>query len=189
MTPAWLARLDAHRPTTPEEKRHAATIREFVLSTPFPHARSTLWGHVTGSAVVVDARTNRALLLHHARLGLWVQPGGHMDANENDPAVAALREAMEETGLEDLVLDGDVHGPKILDVDVHPIPANAAKSEPAHLHHDVCFLARTFSASDARIDPDESRAMAWVSKSCLDDFPLDLATRRRLMKAFAFGSV
>lgn len=184
MTPGWLSSLDAHRPSTPEESQDVKAVRDFVLSTPHPYARSTLSGHVTGSAVVLDSKA-RALLLHHARLGLWVQPGGHMDAVETDPAVAALREAIEETGLDDLVLDGNDDGPAILDVDVHLIPESVAKSEPAHLHHDVCFLARTLCAAEARFDPNESRAMAWVSASELDDFPLDPVTRRRLEKAFA----
>lgn len=186
MTPDWLARLVAHRPSTLEESQHAATIRDFVLSTPRPYERSTLAGHVTGSAVVVDSKA-RVLLLHHARLGLWVQPGGHMDTGETDPAITALREAVEETRLADLVLDANEAGPKILDVDVHLIPASEKRSEPAHLHHDVCFLARTFNASQARFDPSESRAMAWVSRSQLGDFPLDAATLRRLEKTFAIA--
>lgn len=187
MTSDWLARLAAHRPSTLEESRHAATIRDFILSTPRPYERSTLSGHVTGSAVVLDSK-GRALLLHHARLGLWVQPGGHMDADETDPGITALREAVEETQLADLVLDANEGGPKILDVDVHLIPASNARLEPAHLHHDVCFLARTFHASQARFDPSESRAMAWVSSSQLGDFSLDAATLRRLKKAFALAS-
>src|ERR1700722_18560265 len=40
------------------------------------------------------------VLLHvHKKLGLWLPPGGHIELDE-DPNVAALREAKEETGLD-----------------------------------------------------------------------------------------
>lgn len=183
-TDKWLERLAAHRASGPEEQRHVDTTRAFIATTPQPGARATLSGHVTGSAVVLD-ETGRALLLHHARLGLWVQPGGHMDDGELDPADTALREATEETGLADLALDTDPDGPTLLDVDVHLIPDSPKRREAAHLHHDLCYLARTRSAAQARIDPDESRAMRWVTAAGLDALELDPATRRRLTKAFA----
>ena len=53
--------------------------------------------HVTGSAIVTGSRG--VVLLRHKRLGLWLQPGGHVDPGET-PWQAALREAQEETGLE-----------------------------------------------------------------------------------------
>src|SRR5699024_8151328 len=49
-------------------------------------------GHLTGSAVVVDSIGERALLMLHAKLGRWFQPGGHADGDMNLAAVA-LREA------------------------------------------------------------------------------------------------
>ena len=52
--------------------------------------------HITGSAIVVGTRG--VVLLRHRRLGMWIQPGGHVDPGET-PWDAALREAAEETGL------------------------------------------------------------------------------------------
>src|SRR5215510_3939162 len=45
--------------------------------------------HVTGSAIVVG---DRGVVLHrHKRLGIWLQPGGHIDPGEW-PWEGALRE-------------------------------------------------------------------------------------------------
>ncbi len=181
---ALLARLEAHVPHDDDERRAVETMRAFVASTPEPFTRRTLSGHVTGSAVVLDLQ-GRALLLHHARLNLWVQPGGHVEEGES-PDRAALREATEESGLDDLALDPGPDGaPRLFDVDVHPIPTSEKRGEPAHHHHDACYLARTRRPEDVRHDPDESRAFRWVDAAGAAALPLDPATRRRLAKAFA----
>lgn len=73
--------------------------------------------HHTATAYVV-AR-GRTLLLWHARLGMWLPPGGHCDPNET-PVEAAIREAMEESGLDvailppDNLFSFDGHGPEVL---------------------------------------------------------------------------
>jgi len=95
--------------------------------------RTCLEGHLTGSAIVVDEEGKRTLLLHHAKLDRWLQPGGHADGDGNLAGVAH-REATEETGLPGLRLLTPA-----VDIDVHAIPARAG--EPEHLHLDVRFAA------------------------------------------------
>lgn len=73
------------------------------LADPFDRESDPI--HVTGSAVVVGPRG--VVLLKHKRLGLWLQPGGHVDAGET-PWEGALREAREETGL-DVTLKQQMH--------------------------------------------------------------------------------
>jgi len=51
-----------------------------------------------GRDFVLDASHEHVLLLHHARLDRWLQPGGHGEG-ETDPRAIALREIEEETGL------------------------------------------------------------------------------------------
>lgn len=41
---------------------------------------------------------NQVLLIKHKKLGIWLAPGGHVEANEL-PHVCAIREVYEETGL------------------------------------------------------------------------------------------
>lgn len=104
--------------------------------------------HVTGSAIVIgDAGV---LLLKHKRLGLWLQPGGHIDAGET-PWEAALREAIEETGLELELVDGELIG-----VDVHD-------GGRGHTHLDLRYLVRPIAGSDLtpRPPPDESQDVDW----------------------------
>ena len=105
--------------------------------------------HVTASAIV---RSEAGVLLHrHKRLGLWLQPGGHIDPGETPPQ-AAVREVAEETGL-DAAHTSDP--PRIVHVDVHP-------GGRGHTHLDVCYLLRA-SAVPPRPSQHESQDVAWFT--------------------------
>ncbi|MER6980187.1 NUDIX hydrolase [Streptomyces carpinensis] len=61
-------------------------------------------GHITASALVVDPERDRVLLTLHKKLRMWLQMGGHCEPVDAALAVAALREATEESGIEGLAL-------------------------------------------------------------------------------------
>ncbi|HEU4841588.1 MAG TPA: NUDIX domain-containing protein [Ilumatobacteraceae bacterium] len=105
--------------------------------------------HVTGSAFIVGPRG--IVLLRHRRLGIWVQPGGHIDPGET-PWDAARREAAEETGLPVRHLDGQ---PELAHVDVH-------HGGRGHTHLDLRYL---FTAGDAdpAPPPEESQDVGWYA--------------------------
>lgn len=115
---------------TPVDARERSAIEQFVtqldrLERPFEEAADRV--HVTGSAIVVGAK---GVVLHkHKRLGLWLQPGGHIEPGET-PWDGALREAAEETGLPVSFADGV---PQLVHVDVHPGPRK-------HIHLDLRYL-------------------------------------------------
>lgn len=141
----------------------------FVRSEPGCLDRSTLPGHVTASAVVLSAGSDRVLLTLHRKLGKWLQLGGHADG-QPEPHDVALREAEEESGLPDLAFAPpapwsrlSVPFPVPFDLDVHEIPATAR--EPAHWHFDVRYLLETFRPSATRVTS-ESVELRW--------FPLPL---------------
>lgn len=105
-------------------------------------------GHFTASAFVCSPERDRVLLIHHAKLGRWLQPGGHVEPTDPDLLAAARREVAEETGLTGL----DLLTPGIFDLDVHEIPAR--RTAPSHEHFDVrfAFVSKTLehqAASDA----------------------------------------
>jgi 8-oxo-dGTP pyrophosphatase MutT (NUDIX family) len=100
-----------------------------------PLSRRQVRAHFTASAFVIDEAGRRACLVEHAKLGHLLQPGGHVESIDTCLEDAALREAVEETGLE---LEIHPHAPRPFDLDIHAIPATAG--EPAHFHLDVRYL-------------------------------------------------
>jgi 8-oxo-dGTP pyrophosphatase MutT (NUDIX family) len=151
-----LDELRRHLPIDATETSHYRALLTLLEHTPSPFARHTFVpGHVTASLFIVDPGTQQLLLHHHRRLDRWLQMGGHLEPGEL-PAVAALREGREESGLDDLVLVSA----DIFDVDVHGIPAG--KGEPDHSHFDVRYVARTLKPQAIAMDEAESRDLAWV---------------------------
>jgi 8-oxo-dGTP pyrophosphatase MutT (NUDIX family) len=100
-----------------------------------PLSRRQVRAHFTASAFVIDESGERACLVDHANLGRLLQPGGHVESIDSCLEDAALREAVEETGLE---LAIHPNAPRPFDLDIHAIPATA--DEPAHFHLDVRYL-------------------------------------------------
>lgn len=164
----------AHRP---EEHAVAAQFTDFLQSAPGVFERSHLVGHFTGSAWLVSADSERILLTHHRKLGRWLQLGGHADGDA-DLARVALREAEEESGLTDLIVE-----PEPFDLDCHWIPERG--SEPGHWHYDVRYVVRA-TGSETFAVSEESLALSWKSiREIADDVDTDESLRRMAKKWLA----
>lgn len=171
------AQLAAARVGAGEPEEHRRFVDRFVAEHADAAVRANQEGHLTGSALVVDAAGERTLLMLHRKLGRWFQPGGHADGDANLAAVA-LREAAEETGLVGL----RVVVPAI-DVDVHRVEP---PHEAPHLHLDARFLVLAPPRAHEEAN-EESLALRWVGPDELDDLdpPLDESTRRLVARGLA----
>ncbi len=98
--------------------------------------RSTMRGHITTSALIVNRPRTKILLINHKTLEKWLQPGGHYEGDDLLSG-SAWREAVEETGVK-LIQTYDICP---FDIDTHAIPANLKKNEGDHFHHDLVYLA------------------------------------------------
>jgi 8-oxo-dGTP pyrophosphatase MutT (NUDIX family) len=147
--------LRTYQPSSPDRVPVWERLIAFVESDPRSALRENSFGHLTGSAWVVNKSRTKGLLLHHRKLNRWMQTGGHADG-EFDLLSVALREAREESGLTRIEPVSDV----IFDVDIHEIPP--FKDIPAHFHFDVRFLLEA-DESEPLIQNEESNGVAWVA--------------------------
>jgi 8-oxo-dGTP pyrophosphatase MutT (NUDIX family)/ribosomal protein S18 acetylase RimI-like enzyme len=146
------AEVAARRPVDARERQ---AITDFLrlfdgLAEPFSETADRV--HVTASAIVVTTDRRRVLLHRHKRLGLWLQPGGHIDAGEL-PWNGSLREVVEETGLPASLVVGPSPEPMLVHIDVHPGPRK-------HTHLDLRYLVES-----PYVDPSppegESQEVEW----------------------------
>jgi 8-oxo-dGTP pyrophosphatase MutT (NUDIX family) len=110
--------------------------------------------HVTASTLVFSADGERVLLTLHAKSQSWFQFGGHTEPQDTTLAGAALREALEESGLTATELDLD---PRPVLLDEHAVPFCGS----GDVHHlDVMFRAVARDGAQHRIS-EESLDVAW----------------------------
>jgi 8-oxo-dGTP pyrophosphatase MutT (NUDIX family) len=135
--------------------------------------RTCGFGHLTGSAIVVNAERTAVALLFHPRVGRWLQAGGHCEVDDASLTAVALREATEEFGVTGLQIDSEP-----IDLDIH---AYACPKGTPNRHLDVRF--RCVAPSDAQlVCSDESIDVRWFA---YDELPegLDPSTERLIARS------
>lgn len=176
-----LEQLAAYSHANPGEAETVGRFLDFVGTHAECFERHLATGHITGSAWVVSADGAETLLTHHRKLDRWLQLGGHADGDPDVVAVA-LKEAREESGMDDFELLGG----GIFDLDVHPIPAR--KNEAEHLHFDVRYIFR--STGDSRFTvSEESHDLRWVAINEVQSLTQEESMLRMVRKWLDFHPV
>lgn len=153
----FLSQLAVYMPTDKSEQIFKKDILSFAQKTPDCFERSCQSGHITGSSWLLNKAGTHVLLMHHKKLDIWVQLGGHCDG-ETDVLAVAVKEAQEESG----IMGIEPVSKEIFDVDVHLIPANS--KEPAHYHYDIRFLLQVVSDEEI-VQNSESKELRWIAKN------------------------
>ncbi|MEV8511295.1 NUDIX domain-containing protein [Dactylosporangium sp. NPDC051484] len=171
-----LAVLSAWAAPSAEAEATRQRFLDFVRPDPSTVWREHAGGHVTASALVVDASAERVLLCLHGRIKRWVQMGGHCEPADATIAGAALREATEESGILGLRISEAPIG-----LDVHHVFCSGGPS----LHYDVRYAALAPPGAVEMVSA-ESSALGWFAPDALPD-PLADATDVLVAPALAWA--
>jgi len=133
--------------------------------------RACVEGHLTGSALVLSADRTEVLLTLHPKFGIWLQMGGHCEPGDATMRDAAAREALEESGI-----DGLVVGAEPARLDRHRVGCHGGS-----WHLDVQYVAVAPPGAVARIS-DESLDLRWWPVDALPE-KTDDALRRLVATA------
>ncbi len=169
----FLKLLDEYGASDDRDAKCRQRFVEFVNAHTDCFERSLAVGHITGSAWLMDPSGHKVLLTHHRKLDCWLQVGGHADG-QCDVLDVALREAQEESGIDDII----VLESAIFDLDIHRIPQ--FKDIASHEHFDVRFLlqaeCQTLTISE------ESKDLGWFDAEQLSEMNLDDSINRMRRK-------
>jgi 8-oxo-dGTP pyrophosphatase MutT (NUDIX family) len=146
------------------------------LAPPFQGGTRNLQA-VPGAPVCARSEASILLVLHR-RLQRWLQPGGHVEQDDEAIEDVARREVIEETGAR----LRESSGPLLIGVDVHAIPQRP--DEPFHLHHDLMFLLH--ASSEACGPAEEVRDVRWCAVAEFDRYQLPGSLRRAWSRAAGY---
>ena len=155
------AAIEAWLPPDEGQARLRREYLQFLAEHDNAMWRACRIGHLTASALVMDEHRERVLLTLHPKVGRWLQLGGHCELNDPSLREAARREAIEESGIADVLISTAP-----IRLDRHLVPCAGAMSE----HLDVQYLA-TVRADACEVMSDESDDLRWFP---LTGLPADL---------------
>ena len=170
-----LARLRAWSAPTPGQEQLRRRYADHLAAHPDGMTRCCYPDHLTASTLVVSSDGERVLLTLHAKARQWFQFGGHCEDSDTTLAGAALREALEESGLDDLVLD-----PVPVQLSEHAVPFCDPRGGVHHL--DVRFVA-VAPADALHTVSEESLDVAWWPADALPDPQPDMLELVSLSRA------
>ena len=136
----------------------------------------------TASGYVVD--NAKVLLLHHKKIGMWLQPGGHIEDGEL-PHETAKREVKEETGVTPrLNHKPDTEYDEPAEDLPKPFHVNAHEIEDGHWHCDFAYIFHAEQHGEATHE-DEHHGTKWFTAQELqqDDHAMPENVRRTALKA------
>lgn len=149
--------LEKYQPQNEHEAHFKINMLDFIHNNPNCFDRTNTEGHITASAWLLSKDLTQVLLLHHAKLDVWCQLGGHCDGDSNVLEVA-IKEAQEESGINNIVPVST----EIFDLDIHHIPA--MRGDPVHYHYDVRFLLKVVGYEQI-VPNKESKDLRWFGKN------------------------
>lgn len=149
-----------YKPYNEQEEKDKEVMLKYIETFDNLLTRENEFAHFTASNWIVNKEKTKVLMIYHNIYKSWAWTGGHADGEE-DLLSVALREAKEETSLQNLkVLSNGIYGLQILTVDGH---IKKGKYVASHLHLDCCFLIEADENEVTKIKEDENSGVKWVN--------------------------
>jgi 8-oxo-dGTP pyrophosphatase MutT (NUDIX family) len=122
-------------------------------------SRENLIAHFTSSAIVLNKDFTKILFAYHKIFDSWGWVGGHNDGDPDFKKVA-LKEAREETGIEEVFAFDEILG---LDTIYVPKHIKRGHYVPDHLHMNVTYLLIADENQAIMHKPDENLDVRWFT--------------------------
>ena len=153
-------RIEAYIPCNEQEAQDKLMLLNAIDLLDTPLSRENPFAHFSASSWIINPDRSRALMAWHNIYRTWAWTGGHADG-EADLLSVALREAREETGIQDIEpVSRDIYSIEVLPVNAH---IKRGRFISAHLHLNVTYLLQADDTQAIRSKPDENSAVAWLT--------------------------
>lgn len=155
-----IEQMKAYQPFNEQEEKDKEFILFCLNHMEHIFTRENPVVHMTASAWIVNKDRTKVLMAYHNIYDSWSWLGGHADGEEDLLAVA-LREAREESGIQNVrPISEDIFSLEVLTVDGH---VKRGKYVSSHLHLNVTYLLEAEEESVLTINEDENSALGWFT--------------------------
>jgi 8-oxo-dGTP pyrophosphatase MutT (NUDIX family) len=166
-------------PSVDQEALRARYVRHLEAN-PDGLDRACFPGHLTAGTLVLSASGEEVLLNLHKKARRWFHFGGHLEPGDATLADGALREAREESGLDDLELH-----PEPVHLDEHVVGFCDPRGDVHHL--DVRFTARAPEGA-MHTTSEESLDVRWWRVHALPELEDEMHVLIRLARTIRWSS-
>ncbi|MFA5466523.1 MAG: NUDIX hydrolase [Candidatus Izemoplasmatales bacterium] len=174
--------FEEYQPYNEQEAKDKELIVSFIRNNVDVLDRENLAAHITASAFVVNQEMDKILFVYHKIYDSWSWVGGH---NDGDPDLVkvAIKEAKEETGIEDV----EPISESIFTIDVIYVPNHIKKGKyvPDHLHLNAAFLLIADENQNLVVNEQETSGVRWFKISEVLDYVSEPRMKPVYLKAFA----
>lgn len=151
--------LEKYVPYNEQEENDREMMLKYIDTFEDVLTRENRMCHFTASSWIVNKERTKILMIYHKIYDSWAWTGGHCDG-DSDMLHVALKEATEETGIENFkVLSDGIYSIEIVSVDGH---VKRGKYVPTHLHLNISYLLEADEHDELRIKEDENSGVKWV---------------------------
>ncbi len=152
--------IEKYIPYNEQETKDKEIMLKYLNEFDNVFTRENEFGHFTASAWIVNKEKTKVLMIYHNIYDSWGWTGGHADG-EKDLFSVAIKEALEETGIETVYpISSDIFSLEILTVDGH---VKRGKYVSSHVHLNVTYLFEADDTLELRIKEDENSGVKWVN--------------------------
>jgi len=155
----FIEEIEGYKPINEQESVDQRVMLNFIYDYPKTVLlRENKIGHITASAIIVNPKHTKMLMIYHNIYKTWTWVGGHMDG-EQDLLKLALKEAQEETGLKSFKLLNGIGAIDILHVSRH---IKHGKYVGDHLHLNVAYVFEADENATLVVNEEETSGVKWV---------------------------
>lgn len=152
--------LEQYMPCNEQEAADKEQILHLLATQPDIFTRENKTAHMTASAWLLNRTHDKVLMIYHNIYHSWAWTGGHADG-DTDLLAVAVREAQEETGVNDIrPVDGKIFSVETLTVDGHEKRGAYVSS---HLHLNITYLLEADEEEVLKVKPDENSGVKWFT--------------------------
>ncbi len=154
-------------PINEQESNDKRLILNFINKNDDVLYRKNEYAHITSSGLIFNKSLDKILMVHHNIYKTWSWTGGHADG-EKDLLKVAIKEAKEETGLQEIeVLYDD-----IIAIDILPVVPHIKKGKfvSAHLHFCISYALVADENSTIKAKLDENSGVKWIKIDELEKY-------------------